>query len=357
MAGISFEKSFASHEKAKYWSSKNKVSPEEVTSRSNKKYIFDCDKCFHEFDVSLSHIVHSNNWCPYCVNQKLCLDLDCQICLKKSFASHEKSKFWSLKNETNPRECFMGSSRKKYIFDCSICHHDFEMVIRNVTGKKQWCSYCASKQLCKSDDCKFCFEKSFASHEKSRYWSEKNTTHPRDVFKSSDLKFLFNCDRCNSEFDVATKNVNLGKWCPHCLKKTELLMFNFLKDLNLNVVREARFDWCKNILTNRKPPYDFLLKDYNIIIEVDGVQHFEQVSNWRPPDDIQKRDVYKMKQAIENGYTLIRILQTDVFGNKNDWKENIKKHLYIHDQPDIVFLSTNDEYEKHNELYISCLTI
>ena len=38
---IPFEKSFASHEKAKYWSSKNELKPEGVARGSNKKYWFD----------------------------------------------------------------------------------------------------------------------------------------------------------------------------------------------------------------------------------------------------------------------------------------------------------------------------
>jgi hypothetical protein len=33
---------------------------------------------------------------------------------------------------------------------------------------------CNSKQLCDNLECKICFEKSFASHEKSKYWSDKN---------------------------------------------------------------------------------------------------------------------------------------------------------------------------------------
>ena len=34
---IPFEKSFASHEKAKYWSDKNEIKPEEVFKNSHKQ--------------------------------------------------------------------------------------------------------------------------------------------------------------------------------------------------------------------------------------------------------------------------------------------------------------------------------
>ncbi len=45
---------------------------------------------------------------------------------------------------------------------------------------------CNSKRLCTNEECQTCFENSFASHEKSKYWSEKN---PRQVFKSSGNKY------------------------------------------------------------------------------------------------------------------------------------------------------------------------
>ena len=39
---IPFEKSFASHEKSKYWSDKNELKPYQVSKNSHKKYLFNC---------------------------------------------------------------------------------------------------------------------------------------------------------------------------------------------------------------------------------------------------------------------------------------------------------------------------
>jgi hypothetical protein len=53
---------------------------------------------------------------------------------------------------------------------------------------------CNSKRLCEKENCKSCFEKSFASNEKSKYWSEKNgDIKPRQVFKSANIKYWFDC--------------------------------------------------------------------------------------------------------------------------------------------------------------------
>jgi len=87
---IPFEKSFASHEKAKYWSDKNLLKPSEVMKGSHKKYIFDCD-CGHEIEISIKN-VNKGKWCSFCCNppKKLCDNKDCKLCFEKSFASHEE---------------------------------------------------------------------------------------------------------------------------------------------------------------------------------------------------------------------------------------------------------------------------
>ena len=109
-----------------------------------------------------------------CSSKRLCDNVDCQTCFEKSFSSHEKSKYWSVKNgDVKPIQVFKGSSNK-YWFDC-ICGHSFESALGNIATSNQWCPYCSNPphKLCEKD-CQRCFEKSFASHEKSKYWSDKN---------------------------------------------------------------------------------------------------------------------------------------------------------------------------------------
>ena len=43
MKEILFEKSFASNPKSKFCSDKNKLKPQNVTIRSGKKYLFNCN--------------------------------------------------------------------------------------------------------------------------------------------------------------------------------------------------------------------------------------------------------------------------------------------------------------------------
>jgi hypothetical protein len=162
------ENSFALHEKSKYWSDKNgDVKPRQVFKSSGNKYWFDCE-CGHQFDSALRDITSLNlAWCPYCANPSnlLCDKVDCQTCFNKSFASHEKSKYWSDKNDdVKPRQAFK-SSGKKYWFNCDKCNHEFESALYKINVMNRWCPYCANQKLCEKKDCPSCLENSFALHE------------------------------------------------------------------------------------------------------------------------------------------------------------------------------------------------
>lgn len=311
-----FEKSFASHHKNVYWSDKNTLQPRNVFKYSTKKMWFNCNNCNHTFKKILAHISLENSWCPYCCKNSivLCENEECKQCFEKSFASNKRSKFWSDKNKLQPRQVFNRSS-KKFLFNCDSCLHIYETRLDCVNS---WCQYCSNKKLCENEDCKDCFNKSFASNKRSIFWSDKNEIKPRQILKKSGRKFIFNCDKCKNEFESVIKNINNNNtWCPYCKNKTELKLLNWLKQKQLKIKGQVIFDWAKN------KKYDFLLEDYNLIIELDGRQHFQQVSNWRPPEYNKKNDELKNKLALENGYRIIRICQEIVFYEKEDWENKL----------------------------------
>ena len=82
-----------------------------------------------------------------------------------------------------------------------------------------------------------------------------------------------------------------------------------------------------------------------MIIELDGPQHFRQVSNWTSHEFTQIRDVYKMNKCLEHGISMIRLAQLDVFQDKNNWKVRLHEHLKLYDIPRIIALARNNEYD------------
>jgi very-short-patch-repair endonuclease len=333
---------FSEHPKAKYWSNKNLIKPHEVALNSHKKFWFDCGECGHDFESSLLNINQSNNWCPYCYNRKLCGN--CDKCYEKSFASHPKALYWSNENELKPNEVLKGADRKKYKFNCDKCPHTFEIVLKSITTKNQWCSYCSHQKLCDDNNCNMCFNNSFSSIERSKYLYDK-TINPRTLFKSTNKKYKFDCNNCNKTFSCQLSDITKGVWCSFCVNKTEKILFDKLVEVYNNLKQQYKVDWCKD---KRYLPYDFVIENKKIIIELDGKQHFEQIGNWQSPEKTRENDIYKIKRANENGFSIIRILQKDVYYNKYDWLEeliqNIEK-ITNEERVQNIYMCKNNEYK------------
>ena len=343
---LCYNKSFASHEKSKYWSNKNKLNPRQVSKSSNKSFLFDCDKCNHEFASLLNNVNRKDQWCPYCNSNNLCNKETCMFCYNKSFASHEKAKYWSTKNIISAREIVKGTNNS-YIFNCDKCPHEFLQSICAITGQNKWCAYCTHQKLCDDTECSMCFNNSFASHPKSIYWTSQNLVKPRDVFSKTHKKYWFNCDKCNLDFYSSLREVSSGCWCPFCVNKTETKIYTILKERYPSLLCQFKKDWCKNITFL---PFDFCIPEYKIIIELDGPQHFRQISNWSSPEEQLDKDKYKEKCANDNDYSVIRLIQEDVFYDRYDWlKELCSRIEEIKNGDEImnVYLCRNGEYDTY----------
>lgn len=331
-----YEKSFASHEKVKYWSNKNEINPREIIKGTANKYYFNCNECKHTFNIRLECIIRGY-WCTYCSSKILCTSKDCINCFNKSFASNEKAKYWSNRNKKTPREVFKNAN-KKYYFNCNECKHEISKNLNNIISSNSWCCFCSNNKFCNNKKCIICYEKSFANHYRSIYWSDKNKKNPRDYFIGSAKKCFFNCNTCNNVFHMKLNNFVKGHGCNLCKNKTEKIFYKWLKNKEYNFIHQYKKDWCISE-HNKKLPFDFCLIDYKLIIEIDGKQHFEQVSNWTCPNETQKRDHFKMKKANENGFSVIRIFQEEIYFNKNEWEKKVLNAIKKYEKPNNIYLS------------------
>jgi very-short-patch-repair endonuclease len=341
--------SFELNPKSIYWDySKNgNEIPRNVFNSSGKKYWFHCNICYHSFEITLSHI-NEGKWCSFCNGNNLCEKDTCEYCFQKSFASNEKSNCWiSEMNEgLIPRQvCKM--SGKKCWFQCDNCPHKFNKVLSDVSGG-HWCKYCClgSYDFCEIENCKHCFQKSFASHPRSKNWSNKNTISPNEITIYTKHPYWFDCDDCKNPFYAIIGNITrLNSWCPVCKNKTEKKLNNTLLKYYSTLKHSFRTDWCKN---KTYLPYDFCIPEFKIIIELDGLQHFQQVMKWKSPEEQFKTDLYKQECANNNGFSTIRLLQKDVWDDKNDWLNKLVKSIQeIIANPEKIqniYLSDNNEY-------------
>ena len=336
---------------AKQWhpTKNNKYKIENITYGNGKNVSWKCDKeqC-HEWECIIQNRTKGNG-CPYCANQELCKNEDCVSCKSKSFAISHKAIYWSDKNKSKPYEVYI-SAKKEYLFNCIVCNHEFSASLNNIsTG--HWCPYCAHLKLCKTD-CSFCLNNSFESSNKVQYWTyDKNEgINPRDIQKFTEKPYWFKCIKGHEfkkRIDLITR---CNGWCPYCVNKTEQKLFDILITKYTTLQQQFKVEWCKN---KTYLPFDFVIEDYKIIIELDGRQHFEQISNWSSPLATQANDKFKMKCANSNEYSIIRLLQEDVFYDVYDWLneliiniEKIKNDKCIKN----IFMCKNNEYEVFNSL-------
>ena len=113
------------------------------------------------------------------------------------------------------------------------------------------------------------------------------------------------------------------------------------------VLTQVKFNWCRSDTTNKHLPFDFVLLNYNIIIELDGDQHFKQVKDWRSPEQTLKYDRFKAAMALTYGYTLIRVLQMDVYKDSNNWEYYLTESIKKYSTPMVIYPTHTDLYKDH----------
>ena len=346
---VCYNKSFASEPNAKYWNEEKNgnLKPLNIFKNGDKICWFTCNICNHPFDAQIKTIT-KGQWCPYCSDppKRLCDEESCILCYEKSFASDPKVIYWNQeKNGTiNPRQLLKGSHKECW-FNCNECNHAFSVVLYGL--KRGWCNYCANKILCNDDNCAICYNKSFASNSKANFWDKQKNGDliPRNVFMSSSIICHFICNKCATPFANKLNHISSGVWCPYCVNKTEGKLYETLVPLYPTLITQFKQEWCKKL---RYLPFDFCIPEYKIIIELDGPQHFQQISNWASPEEQFENDKYKEKCANDNNYSVIRLLQEDVFYDTYDWLNDLCgaiEELKNGDEIANMYLCKNGEYD------------
>jgi very-short-patch-repair endonuclease len=352
-----FNKSLASSEYADRWSKENDKTAREVFLGSPGYGIFDCYVCGHEFEKIIANL--KSSFCPYCSNNTfLCGSSECDWCYPKSFASHPASKKLCQKYEyINPYAIALGC-HDSFPFECDCSDndnfkHEYEQSINSITTHGKGCPYCCvpCHRLCGREDCHVCEPKSFYSNPRHKNLCDK-TINPRLLHLHSGEKHDFECNKGHL-FSMLLNSVSNGQWCPGCYKKTEEMVKEVLVS-NFPDTKRERYLFMivkkgKDEKIFGRFKFDFYIPSLKIAIEVDGRQHFEQVSNWTDPELTLFKDVYKMKLALINKITVIRILQEDVYYNRYDWMAELLIHIKKYEEPRVIYLGDTNIYRKHKK--------
>ena len=301
------------------------------------RYWYHCDVCNHDFQLGYDGMFRNGIWCCYCspTYKKLCGDVNCQWCWDNSAATHlaQYNLEWLPSNDKEAHQVAKGSSAKKYYYNCLTCNHTLHIPPGKIEGKSDvtCCKYCTHQALCDNDNCEMCKLNSalvYLDRTDLAIISPANREDLRVMFRRSHLTRV-RCQCTNDKnhvWDVVLSNL-ANRGCPHCKHKTESIIMNELLKHFPNTKTQARYEWCKN---KTYLPFDFALDNINILIENDGAQHYKDVPIFNKTMsllDIQERDDYKTKCALDNQYSVIRLVQQNVFSDwkkgKTDWLDSL----------------------------------
>ncbi len=334
---------------------KNTINIDNISEGSGRKVWWLCPNtcsggCKHEWQATVASRCRAGHNCPHCVSKIICIHTSI-ITTHPNIANQ-----WHPTKNTISIESVTAGSKKKAWWLCTKtcsqgCSHEWEASIGDrCVG--YGCPYCSGR-IC-------CIHNSIV------------TTHPvvalqwhptknkelciNNVSKGSIKKTWWVCNN-NHEWNASINarcHSRGGTGCPTCKNKTARKLFDYITSLFPDAISEYRADWCKNPYTNRHLPFDIFIPSLKVIIELDGAQHFRQISNWGTPAYTQLKDVYKMRQANQNSIRIIRLLQEEVYAQPLEWlDENLKPELSICDHPGVMVISDADVYDSHISLYES----
>ncbi len=196
---------------------------------------------------------------------------------------------------------------------CPECNH-------GLSGK--CCEYCKKKRRiapCSDDDCVFCRENTLFTFKKAcTEWHISNDVSPRMIWKNSSKIVKLKCQDCGILYERAAYRIT-KHGCALCSNKSERKLYDFLTQFG-GIKYQVNFEWSK------KYRYDFQL-DNLCLVELDGPQHFCPIKTWKTGFDVYESDIEKEQLATTNGWSIIRILQKDVYDDNDEWKQYLKTSI------------------------------
>lgn len=291
-----------------------------VTFGSDKIAWWNCPKCESPYDMKIESRSSKGQNCPFCSRQRI-NHTNSLASLNPDLASE-----WhpTLNGDLTPDIVACRSNKNRWWLSKECGHHWEATVDKRAEGGG--CPYCAPspKVLIGYND----------------MW----TTNPEqanllvsseDGYKytqSSNVKVDWKCMNCDNT--IKNKQINTvnkrGIACARCSDGVgfpERFMYNLLKEDGIDFSFDTERDWSEG----KRYDFHFKLKEETYIIEVHGIQHYENSRRGRSLIKEQENDRLKEKLAKENGidnYIVIDARESTV-----EW---IKNSILSSDLMDII---------------------
>jgi len=197
--------------------------------------------------------------------------------------------------------------RQKIKHKCIECNLEFYTSPKSILNSVNGCPSCSGKKF---------------STDKYKSLLPNNIELSDDEYNGSNNKHYHRCIECGFNFNTKPNYIlHMNTNCPNCQRsKGEREVLDYLKSNDINYINEYSIS-----IGDKKLRFDFYLKDHNMFIEYDGIQHYKPIDFFGGEEyynNIKYNDELKNRWCVDNNYILIRIPYTE---NTKEYLEYIFK--------------------------------
>ena len=196
-------------------------------------------------------------------------------------------------------------------------YHEDVLVIHKECGREFMCNL---PSLIRRGNCKHCAKKKAV---KGR--TKTTETFKKEVYDLVNTEYevigeyvgvrkpiLMKHLKCGQQYPQRPNDFLSGCRCPFCSTPTKSKyakrVEEWLEEKGIQYIKEKTFDDCRGL--KNKLPFDYYLPNHNILIEVDGEQHFNEDCFNQTKEQFQqlkRTEEIKNNYCLENGIILVRL--------------------------------------------------
>lgn len=256
---------------------------------NHTKIDYRCKVCNHKFSTIPKDLLYKK--------------VDCTFCNGGYRRTHDE--FVSELAELKPTLEIIGryiNNKTLIKFKCKVCGYTHETLASSLLYDDGACARCSKRERKTTE----------------RFIEEMRDINPNleitGEYVNVKTKVEYRCRVCNRTHESNPTDMLNGHGCPYCgqFSKGETAVRNILSKWEIDFVEQKRFIDCRNVYPL---PFDFYLKDYNLCVEYQGLQHYEPTSfahhNKESMEEnlkgVQFRDQIKRDYCTANNINLLEI--------------------------------------------------
>ena len=265
---------------------------------SHTKVTICCVRHQRTFTQTPDNHLQGHNGCPTCGAER-----------KRSIHAAGGDKFIAAANSIHDnkydysRVVYVNNKTKVHIV-CRV-HGAFDQTPVNHTYLKQGCPTCHAQSRGVS-------RRTTLAH----FIDRSNNVH-RNTYDYSQATYVNNhtpivilCKKHGAFSQRPSDHLHLRAGCPKCASsKGEAAVRQVLEKQSLQFEEQKTFPECVSAL-GRKLKFDFFIPTLDLLIEYDGLHHYQQITGRENLSNIQERDNIKTEFALRSGIKLLRIPYT-----------------------------------------------